>query len=171
VQKFRDGKYKEPYVLAGEINFEAGDQVRLNVGTPEPGHLYILSEGPREGTTVSEFVVLFPSETANNGSAFLAANQQVQIPEKSWYRFDAQEGVERLWLVFGESAVPELESMREFVNKKARGLITDMTKNKLVQDFLTSHSAVKPNVDKGETLTTLKAPAKLLVYPIRLEHH
>ena len=171
VQEFRDGKYKKPYVLAGEINFEAGDQVRLNIGTPEPGHLYILSEGPREGTTVSEFNLLFPSPSANNGSAYLAANQQAQIPEESWFRFDKQEGVERLWLVFAESAVPELESVKEFANKKARGLITDMTKNKLVQDFLTSHSAFKPSVDKGDTLTTLKSPGKLLVYPVRLEHH
>jgi serine/threonine protein kinase len=171
VQEFRDGKYKKPYVLAGEINFEAGDQVRLNVGTPEPGHLYILSEGPREGTTVSEFNLLFPSPSANKGSAYLAANQQAQIPEESWFRFDKQEGVERLWLVFAESAVPELESVKEFANKKARGLITDMTKNKLVQDFLTSHSALKPSVDKGDTLTTLKSPGKLLVYPVRLEHH
>ena len=61
--------------------------------------------------------------------------------------------------------------MKEFANKQARGLIADMTQNKLVFDFLTAHSSVKPDVNKGETLTTLKAPGKLLVYPVRLEHH
>ena len=171
VQKFREGKYKEPYVIAGEINFEAGDLVRVNVRTPEAGHLYILNEGPRGGETVPEFNFLFPSSTANKGSALLAADQQIQIPETSWFKFDAQEGVERLWLVFSGDAVPELESVKQFANKKAGGLIIDMTKNKLVHDFLTSHSTVKPEVDKGETLTTLKAPGKLLVYPVRLEHH
>lgn len=171
VQKFREGKYKDPYRLAGEINFEAGDEIRVNVQTPEAGHLYILSEGPRDGATVPEFVFLFPSSTANQGSSLLAADQQIQIPEKSWWRFDTEEGVERMWLVFSEDAVPELESVKQFANKKGRGLIVDMTKNKLVHDFLTSHSTVKPAVDKGETLTTLTAPGKLLVYPVRLEHH
>jgi hypothetical protein len=143
----------------------------VNVRTPEAGHLYIVNEGPRAGETVPEFNFLFPSPTANKGSALLAADQQIQIPEKSWWRFDTQEGVERLWLVFSEDAVPELESVKQFANKKAGGLIVDMTQNKLVHDFLTSHSAVKPDVDKGETLTTLTAPGKLLVYPVRLEHH
>jgi hypothetical protein len=46
-----------------------------------------------------------------------------------------------------------------------------MTQNKLIQDFLTTHSATKPELEKGETLTTLKAPGKLLLYPVRLEHH
>lgn len=171
VQKFREGKYKDPYRVAGEINFEAGDQVRVNVQTPEAGHLYIVNEGPRGGETVPEFNFLFPSPTANKGSSLLAADQQIQIPEASWYRFDTQEGVERLWLIFSEDAVPELESVKQFANKQAGGLIADMTKNKLVHDFLTAHSAVKPEVDKGDTLTTLKASGKLLVYPVRLEHH
>lgn len=171
VQKFREGKYKDPYVIAGEINFEAGDQVRVNVRTPEAGHLYIVNEGPRGRETVPEFNFLFPSSTANKGSSLLAADQQIQIPETSWYRFDTQEGVERLWLIFSEDAVPELESVKQFASKKAGGLIADMTQNKLVHDFLTSHSSVKPEVDKGDTLTTLKAPGKLLVYPVRLEHH
>ena len=171
VQKFRGGKYKDPYRVAGEINFEAGDQVRVNVQTPEAGHLYIVNEGPRDGETVPEFNFLFPSSTANKGSSLLAADQQIQIPEASWYRFDTQEGVERLWLIFSEDAVPELESVKQFANKKAGGLIADMTQNKLVHDYLTSHSTVKPDVDKGDTLTTLKASGKLLVYPVRLEHH
>jgi len=171
VQKFRDGRLKEPYVIAGEINFEAGDQIRLNVRTPQAGYLYVLNEGPRTGETVPEFVMLFPSPTANKGSPLLAADQQIQIPQKSWLRFDAQEGVERLWLVFAEKAVPELESVKGFVNDQSKGLITDMTQNKTIHDLLTTRSTTKPNVEKGETLTTLKTPGDLLVYPIRLEHH
>jgi serine/threonine protein kinase len=171
VQKFRKGKYQKPYTVGGEINFEARDQIRLNVRTTQPGHLYILSEGPRDGAAVPEFVILFPSRSANNGSQFLAADQQVLIPEKTWLEFDEQAGVERLWLVFAEIAVPELESVKEFANEQTRGLITDMTRNRLVNDFLTSPSAAKPDVDRGDTLTTLKARGKLLLYPVRLEHH
>ena len=171
VQEFREGKYKEPYTMAGEISFEARDRIRLNIRAPQAGHLYILSEGPREGATVPEFVILFPSQTANNGSSLLAAEQQITIPEQTWFEFDTQEGVERLWLVFAEDAVAELESVRQFANPQSRGLITDMTQNRLVHNFLTSHSTTKPAVDKGDTLTTLTMPGKLLLYPVRLEHH
>jgi serine/threonine protein kinase len=171
VQEFREGKHKEPYAMAGEVSFELRDRIRVNIRTPQAGYLYMFSEGPREGATVPEFVALFPTPTANNGSSFLAADQQIQIPEQGWWEFDGQEGVERLWLVFAEDALPELESMKKFVNSRDKGLITDMTQNRVVHEFLTTHSTPKPNVDKGDTLTTLNAPGKLLLYPIRLEHH
>ena len=171
VQEFRDGKHNPPYTMAGEVGFEPKDRVRLNVRAPQAGYLYILNEGPRDGSTVPEYIILFPSSTANNGSPLLVAEQQIQIPERSWYQFDTQQGVERLWLVFSEDAVPELERVRKFATREAMGVIADMTQNKLIQDFLTTHSATKPELEKGETLTTLKTPGKLLLYPVRLEHH
>jgi hypothetical protein len=171
VQKFRDGVYKDPYNVRGEINFEAGDQIRVSFSTPQSGHLYIFSEGPRDGATVPELLVLFPSPTANKGSSLLAADQQIHVPEESWFRFDKEEGVEWLWLVFAEDAVPELESVKQFASKEYKNIITDMTKNRVVYEFLTAHSASKPAVDRGEELTTLTAPGKLLVHAVRLEHH
>ena len=172
VQEFRNGKYEPAYTMAGEVSFEPGDQVRLNVSAPQAGYLYILNEGPRDGSTVPEYSILFPSETANQGSPLLAAGQQVTIPEPpNWFRFDAQEGVERVWLIFSEDAVPELESVKGFASKQTRGVIADMTQNKQIQDFITTHSATKPELEKGETLTTLTMPGKLLLYAVRLEHH
>ena len=171
-QEFRNGRYEPPYTMAGEVNFEPKDQVRLNVGSPQAGYLYILNEGPRDGSTVPEYSILFPSETANSGSPLLAAEQHIVIPEQpNWFRFDEQQGVERLWLVFSEDAVPELERVRRFASKETRGVIADMTQNKLIQDFLTTHSTTKPELEKGDTLTTLTMPGKLLLYPVRLEHH
>jgi hypothetical protein len=102
----------------------------------------------------------------------LAAEQHSLIPaEPHWFQFDTQEGVERLWLVFSENAVAELESVRRFASKETQGVIADMTQNKLLQDFFATHSAAKPETEKGETMTTLTVPGKLLLYPVRLEHH
>ncbi len=172
VQKFRNGKpYQPPFTQPGEIIFEADYQIRVHIRSPQSGYLYVLNEGPPEAAAEPEFVVVFPSSTANNGSAFLAAEQLVQIPEQTWLAFDTQQGTEKLWLVFSENAVPELEAVKTFVNRKARGLITDPAQNKVVQNFLTTHSATKPGYEKNATLTTLKAPGKLLVYAINLEHH
>ena len=171
VRKFREGKQQKPFVIAGEINFEARDEIRLSVRSPQNGYLYVLNEGPRKDTTPPQFLMVFPSPTANKGSSQLAAGQEVLIPEQSWLQFDAQQGVERLWLVFTEEAVSELESLKEFVNKQKRGLITDDARNKSIHEFLATHSTTKPSLEKGDLLTTLKVPGKFLLHPIRLEHH
>jgi hypothetical protein len=169
VQKFRNSKpYEEPFTLPGEMIFERDYQIRLNVRSPQPGHLYILNEGPR--TAQAEFVVLFPSSTANQGSSLLAAAQLIKIPQESWFKFDTQQGVETVWLVFSEEVVPELEAVKEFASARTGGLITDPAKNQAIQNFLTTHSDAKPDVNRGE-ITTLKAAGTLLVYPLKLEHH
>ncbi len=172
VQKFRNGRpYQPPFTQPGEMIFEADYQIRVNIRSPQSGYLYVLNEGPPEASAQPEFVVVFPSPTANSGSPLVAAEQLVQIPEQSWLKFDAQQGTEKLWLVFAENAVPELEAVKSFANPQTRGLITDPARNKVVQNFLTTHSSTKPGYEKGEALTTLKTPQKLLVYAIRLEHH
>ena len=171
VQKFRDKKpFQDPFTIPGEMIFEEDYQIRLSFSSPQKGYLYILNEGPT-ATSAPEYNVVFPSPTANNGSSVISAGQVAQVPEPSWLKFDAQQGTEKLWLVFSEDVVPELESLKEFANRKTQGLITDPARNKLVQTFLNTHSAISPAVEKGERLTTLKSPGKLLVHPIKLEHH
>jgi serine/threonine protein kinase len=170
VQKYSNDKpYQEPFVLAGEINFEANYRIRVSVRSPQTGYLYIFNEGPAAGQP--EYNIVFPSPTANKGSSHVLADQLVQIPEESWLKFDEQRGVEKLWLVFSEDAVPELESARQFASRQTGGAITDAAQNRAVQNFLTMNSANKPQSEKGDSLTVVKSPGKLLVYPIRLEHH
>jgi hypothetical protein len=171
VQKFRDKKpFQDPFTIPGEMIFEEDYQIRLSFSSPQNGHLYILNEGP-VATSAPEFNVVFPSSTANKGSSSIAAGQVTQIPEQSWLKFDAQQGTEKLWLVFSEDVVPELESLKEFAGRQTQGLITDPARNKVIQNFLNTHSETKPAIEKGERLTTLKSPGKLLVHPIKLEHH
>ncbi|HEX5964901.1 MAG TPA: DUF4384 domain-containing protein, partial [Pyrinomonadaceae bacterium] len=172
VQKFKDGKpYQDPFDLASEINFEADYQIRLSIRAVQPGYLYVLNEGPAKAGSVPEYVVIFPSPTANEGSEFVAANQRVQIPNQTWLKFDKEQGVEKLWLVFSEQAVPELAGVKAFANARTRGLITDAQQNNTINSFLASHSFNKVGHETGDRLTTLTSPLKTLVYPIRLEHH
>jgi serine/threonine protein kinase len=171
VQKFRGKKpFRDPFTIPGEMIFEEDYQIRLSFSSPQNGFLYILNEGPA-ATFAPEFNVVFPSPTANKGSSSISAGQVTQIPETSWLEFDAQQGTEKLWLVFAEDAVPELESLKEFASRQTQGLVTDPARNKVVQAFLKTHSEAQPVVEKGERLTTLKSRGKLLVYPIKLEHH
>ncbi|HEU4837320.1 MAG TPA: protein kinase [Pyrinomonadaceae bacterium] len=170
VQKFKNNKpYQNPFTLAGEINFEASYQIRVNVRSAQPGYLYILNEGPASGPP--EYNVVFPTPTANKGSSLLPASQMVRIPEKSWLQFDRQQGVEKLWLIFSAEAVTDLEQVKQFASEQTSGLITDPAQNKSIKNFLDSHATTKLEIEKGESLTTLKAPGKLLVHAIKLEHH
>jgi serine/threonine protein kinase len=169
VQKFKDDKpYQKPFTLGGEINFESTYQIRVHVRSAQSGYLYIFNEGPAVGAP--EYNVVFPTPNANKGSSLLPSDQMVQIPEKTWLQFDRQQGVEKLWLIFSGEALPELEQVKQFASEQTRGLITDPAQNKSIKNFLDSHST-KPEIEKGVSLTTLKAPGNLLVYAIKLEHH
>ncbi len=177
VRQTREGKQKI-YTLAGEINFESKDEIQLNVRSPQAGHLYVLNEGPREnsatssvGSPTTEFVVLFPSPTANKGSSFLAVGNELQIPQETWFRFDSEQGVERVWLIFAKDEVPELEALKKFASAETGGRVTDTAQNKAIQSLITAHSETKPSSEKSDTVTTLKSADRILVYPIRLEHH
>jgi hypothetical protein len=174
VQKYRNGQpFEKPFRLAGEINFEKDYQVKLNVSSPQSGYLYILNEGPSTGDGSSLFVVLFPSPTANEGLSYLAENQQVEIPQRSWIHFDAEQGTEKLWLVFSASSVNELEAVKQFANPKDKGLIKDAGLNARVQGFLRAHSSAKATTEKDDELkqTSLRIAEPVLVHAIKLEHH
>jgi serine/threonine protein kinase len=119
VQKYRNGRpFEGTFQLAGEINFEKDYRVKLNVRSPQSGYLYVLNEGPASATGSSAFVILFPSTTANGGLSHLAENQRIEIPEQSWFKFDAEKGTEKIWLVFCADAVPELEDIKQYANLK-----------------------------------------------------
>jgi len=172
VQKFKDNKaYQDPFTLPGEINFEAGYRIRVNVRSPQAGHLYVLNEGPPEPSAQTQYVSLFPSSTANKGSSLLNTDQVVQIPEQTWFRFDEEQGTEKLWLVFSDEAIQELEALREFASTRTGGLVTDPAQNQALQNFLRTNSTNKPEAEKGDTQTTIKTSGKLLVYAVKLEHH
>jgi serine/threonine protein kinase len=174
VQKYRNGRpFENSFRLAGEINFEKDYRVRLNVSSPQSGYLYILNEGPPTAGRASSFVVLFPSPTANDGLSYLAENQRVEIPQQSWIKFDAEQGTEKLWLIFSANAVHELEVLKQFVNEKDQGLIKDAGLNTRVQEFLKAHSSGKATLDKDDELkqTSLRISGDVLVHAIKLEHH
>lgn len=170
IQKFRDNKpFKVPSTIAGETIFEEGYQIRLNLRSPQDGHLYVLNQGPAK-TDPPEFVVVIPSAASYGGSTSLRAGKEMQVPENSWLKFDSEQGVETLWLIFSSSEIPELERLRVHGNSRTGGTMGDDAERE-IQKFLKEHESLNPSYEKGETESTLKIPGKLLIYPVRLEHH
>lgn len=175
VQKYRNGKpYQEPFRLTDDINFEKDYRIRLNVTSAQSGRLYLVNEGPLgKGEQTPTFNLMFPSETANNGSALVKENQQIQIPEQSWFQFDEQQGTEKIWVVWSEKDVPEMEAIKGFANSKDRGVITSPGLRTAVNEFLKAHSSTKSSVERDEDKkeTIVRANREILVHVIKLEHH
>jgi serine/threonine protein kinase len=175
VQKYRDGKpYQDPFRLRDDINFEKDYRIRLHLTSSQTGRLYLLNEGPpAEADQIPTYNVLFPSETANKGSALLRENQQIQIPEESWFQFDEQQGTEKIWVVWAEKEVPEMEAIKGFANPKDRGAVSSPALRTAVNEFLKAHSSTKSYVNRDEDKkeTIVRANGEVLVHVIKLEHH
>ncbi len=174
VQKYRNGRpFEAPFRLGGEINFEKDYRVRLNLSSPQDGHLYILNEGPAEPGRSSPYVVLFPSPTANGGQSRLGAGRQVQVPERSWLQFDAEQGTEKVWLVWSAESVPALEALKAYANPRDRGLVGDPDLNDAAGDFLRAHQNPRPAAfrDEDKKEVVLTSNGAILAHLLRLEHH
>jgi serine/threonine protein kinase len=159
----------KPFQLPGEVVFSPGDRVRFTFGSPQPGHLYIINEGP-----AGDLNVLFPSETANGGSSLVSAAQQIQIPERGdGFVFDAEEGTEKLWLVWSVNALAELEAVRRWATSEHRGEIKDGAEAQRLRDLFSRLSTSAPEIEKDEEkkITTVKVRGETLVKLIKLEHH
>ena len=115
---------------------------------------------------------MFPSTSSNGGSALISERQEIQIPEKSWIKFDQEKGTEKVWLVFSPKAVPELEPIRTYASQKTQGLITDASLRDRVQQFLRTHTESRPTVAQNaeQKETRISAPTEVLVHAIDLEH-
>ena len=174
VQKYRDGKpYQDPFRLRDDINFEKDYQVRLNISSSQTGYLYLLNEGPGISNLAPSYILMFPTVTSNQFSAVLKENQQIQIPEQSWFQFDEKQGTEKIWLVWADQAVDKLEAVKVYSNARDRGLISDPESRSRIYEFLKSHSASRPSIerDQDKTETALRVNGNVLVHVINLSHY
>jgi hypothetical protein len=157
--------------LAGEIVFTVGDALRFNFSSPQDGFLYIISEAPKPNpkTGLPFYNLLFPAPAITDAPT-VKARQKIFIPaENSFYPIDDEEGTEKLWLVWSERPVSEMEQVRKWHNPTDGGEIKDDGEIKLVQEFL--QRGARPTATKEEEHVSLKGGQNgLLVYPIRLEH-
>jgi serine/threonine protein kinase len=168
VQKYRNGKpYQIEFQSSGREIFEPGWQFKLNVTSPQEGFLYVLNEEP--AATRTNYVLLFPLPSHNNGSAHLAAGERLQT---SAYLFDDQPGTEQFRLVWAAQPVPELEALRALVNPTDQGRVTDPAQIQAVRSFLQqhSHTSVESVKDSQNQQTNVRATGTVLVALVELEH-
>jgi hypothetical protein len=165
----------QPFTTHGAIIFKEGDQVRLNVSSAQAGYLYVINEGPELTGDPSEFVVMFPNA---GGSAHVEADQTIQIPapsgnpETDWFVFNEEVGVEKIWLIWSERNVAEMEEIKRWANPKDKGLVGDPSQVERVAQYLKALAAaeVEVEMDAVGQRTRLKGKGEVLAGVVRLEH-
>ena len=166
---------QSPIQLAGEIIFSAGDELCFNINSPQDGYLYIVNEGPAPKNGLPRYNVLFPnSEIAGVDAPSLQANKLLFIPSQNppWFPVDNEQGTEKLWLVWSDRAVKEMETVRKWLNEKDGGEIKDPGEAAMLQQFLATHYSASPAIaEKGEFQTSLRGGRDgLMIFPVKLEH-
>lgn len=171
VQKMRDGKpYQDTFESSGQEIFESGYKFRLNVSSPQSGFLYVFNQSVDEQSgRLPVFSSIYPTPKTNQGSAWLNSNSTVQT---NWNQFGGQPDTERFWIVWSNSAVTELEAAKDVAFNSPEGMISDMTINQSLQQFLSRHAEPKPLTikDTASKQTAVRGEGYVLVKLLELEH-
>jgi hypothetical protein len=154
--------------------FNPGDILHLSFNSPQTGYLYIINESPPFKGQPTSFNTLFPTPTANQGSAQLTAGGTSRIPNHDdGFVLDKEKGTEKLWLIWAAAEVAELEPLKKWINPDDMGEVKDAAQITTLRDFLAARSAVEPQVTRDEALkqTTVKMKGDILVKLVNLQHY
>jgi hypothetical protein len=156
-----------PYEAAGNELFGDGWRFRFNIEPAQSGSLYLLNEDSDSRNGI-KYNVLFPTLENNAGVAQLAAKQRV---EAGWYYFVDQPGVEKLWLVWAEQPIPDLETTLQEAIKRD-GVISEASEVAKVQTYLKQYESQKPKVvsDQSQKRTVISGSGDKLVALVELSH-
>ena len=169
----RQNPESAPMRVAEDRIFSAGDLIRFSFSSPQTGFLYLINESPPDTAGGVAFNILFPSPTSNDGSARLAAGQELLIPERGdGFVLDTEEGEEKLWLVWSMNAIDELDALKRWANPQDQGQIKGATDIDALRNFLARNITPAPQVQHNSdaTGTTLKAHGEMFVKLVTLEH-
>ena len=162
VQKMLDEqKDGDEYGSTGHEPYGSGWRYRMNVNARQPGYLYMFNEG-----TVN-YNLLFPTEVNNNHVT------PQQTTQSAWYFFDENSGVERVWIIFSERPLSDLDAIVRVVARDAtqqKLTISDPAQIKTVRD-LTAHShPIRPVIDNSKKQSTVSGDGNVLISLLELEH-
>jgi hypothetical protein len=92
--------------------FRAGDKVRLSFESNVDGYLYVVQQG-----SSGRWSVLFPSPEINGGRNNVRKSEEYKVPDDGWFEFDANPGVENLFIYFSREPMETLPGFGKPVTK------------------------------------------------------
>jgi len=171
-QHYHDGKPNgQPYAVSDEKPFYSGMGIKLILSSSQPGYLYILDEAPASTDLAPLFNIIFPSPFIQGGSTRVEPGRDLTIPENGSLLFDEHKGAEKVWIVWSNQRLNELESLKRWANEHDRGRIGDFTEALRIKSFLESSKLSLPQVSRDSVNgISLASSRDILVYPLRLNH-
>jgi hypothetical protein len=145
--------------------------VWLNISSAQSAYLYVLGERPGAGNGPPHYQVIYP---------FLVNKPQgkvlmIKIPdENTWIRPLAKEGTRRLWLVWADNPVEEIEYVKSL--PKEAGAQLDKPEqdeqNRKIQGVLVKHVTAKTHTERDDVKkqTDVKWKGSILAYELTLKY-
>jgi serine/threonine protein kinase len=132
--------------------------------SPTSGYLYLLNDGPTGQK--SALRLLFPVPWKNKGTAKLVANQAFEA-----FGGTIKPGaeIERVWVVWSEEPVKELEKLSKYANRELAGFLDKGDIDATLAFLKTIPLAVAVD-DKKLNRTVLRGPGKIMFWEISLRH-
>lgn len=157
----------EPFVTTDRQIFRNRWRFRLRISSPQSGYLYLLNEGQDKDETRT-LKIIYPAPEARGPGPIEAGRRTVVGP----FLLDDHPGTENFWIVWAAREVPELESVRRYVNPNDMGTIGDPTQAATVKDFLAQSRGVKltEEEDRDNSVVTVRGAGEVLAKLSRIEH-
>jgi len=103
MQEVSSGRYQG---VNPSTTFHSGDRIRIQVESNQTGYLYVVTQGSSGG-----WQLLFPSAEVSNGDNQIARGQIRMVPPHNQFKFDEQEGTEKIFLVLSRQPEPDLDKL------------------------------------------------------------
>lgn len=171
LQEFRDKKYQAPTELVGEkVIFHSKDQIRFNILGQKAGYFYLLNESSNplpNGTP--KYFLLFPSDKEDN---YFDANQNILIPKKDdeGLEFGGSTGTEKIWIVWSEKQLSQLEIVRPQTSKKIVTAIENVEQALAIKELLTKYQISKLEENKTTKKMEAIVSKDIMALVVELEH-
>lgn len=148
-------------------SYASGEKFRLGIKAEEDGYIYVFNQG-----TTGTWNILLPDPRIRNGNAFVRGGHEIIIPQRGRgaFQFDANAGVETVWMCLSPQAVPALDAF--VYGSGADGAELEAVIQQIEADSLHDEGQVKKTHDEDHTRVVLKSqhPDAVLVNRMSLAH-
>jgi Domain of unknown function (DUF4384) len=95
--------------------FQPGDRFKLRVQTNVDGYLYLVQRG-----STGDIRLLFPAPADDAKALFVRRFETRTIPSGSWFKFDEDTGLERVYMFVSPKPLPQLERLVSSPERRLR---------------------------------------------------
>jgi hypothetical protein len=149
VKRFSDGAELSTASDPAQL-MEEGKGIAFTVGSDKRGYLYVLNKGPMADGSLT---YIFLSPGPRKPAAF-AAGATYRIPEKEWLAFDKSHGEEKLYLVWSEAPIPEIERLKDPLSEsdlEQGHVVIKGQQMTALDDFMAKHTVKENQIARNES--------------------